>query len=83
MESYPRQAGALITVVAVEGSHVVVADADGIRHRARCTQIVPAGRGSRSSRVTCASSTTSILSMASRWSSVSTRWGSGMVPSTS
>jgi hypothetical protein len=37
MESYPRQAGALVTVVAVEESHVVVADADGIRHRARCT----------------------------------------------
>jgi hypothetical protein len=36
MESYPRQAGALITVVAVEESHVVVADADSIRHRARC-----------------------------------------------
>jgi hypothetical protein len=36
MESYPRQAGALMTVVAVEESHVVVADADSIRHRARC-----------------------------------------------
>src|SRR5687768_18446120 len=36
MESYPRQAGALVTVVAVEESHVVVADADGVRHRARC-----------------------------------------------
>ena len=36
MESYPRQAGALITVVAVEESQVVVADADSIRHRARC-----------------------------------------------
>jgi hypothetical protein len=37
MESYPRQAGALITVVAVEEAHVVVADADNVRHRARCT----------------------------------------------
>jgi hypothetical protein len=36
MESYPRQAGALVTVVAVEEAHVVVADADGVRHRARC-----------------------------------------------
>jgi hypothetical protein len=36
MESYPRQAGALVTVVAVEESHVVVADADSVRHRARC-----------------------------------------------
>ncbi|MDQ3828935.1 MAG: hypothetical protein M3361_06440 [Candidatus Tectomicrobia bacterium] len=37
MESYPRQAGVLVTVVAVEEAHVVVADADGVRHRARCT----------------------------------------------
>jgi hypothetical protein len=36
MESYPRQAGALVTVVAVEEAHVVIADADGVRHRARC-----------------------------------------------
>jgi hypothetical protein len=36
MESYPRQAGALVTVVAVEEAHVVVADADSVRHRARC-----------------------------------------------
>jgi hypothetical protein len=36
MESYPRKAGALVTVVAVEESHVVVADADSVRHRARC-----------------------------------------------
>jgi hypothetical protein len=36
MESYPRQAGALVTVVVVEESHVVVADADSVRHRARC-----------------------------------------------
>jgi hypothetical protein len=36
MESYPRNVGALLTVVAVEGSHVVVADADGVRYRARC-----------------------------------------------
>jgi hypothetical protein len=36
MESYPRQAGALVTVVGVEEAHVVVADADGVRHRARC-----------------------------------------------
>jgi hypothetical protein len=36
MESYPRQAGALVTVVAVEESHMVVADADSVRHRAGC-----------------------------------------------
>ncbi len=36
MEDYPRQKGALLTVVAVEESHVVVADADGTRYRARC-----------------------------------------------
>jgi hypothetical protein len=36
MESYPRKAGALLTVVVVEESHVVVADADSVRHRARC-----------------------------------------------
>ena len=36
MESYPRQAGALVTIVAVEESHLVVADADNVRHRARC-----------------------------------------------
>jgi len=36
MESYPQQAGALVTVVAVEEAHVVVADADSVRHRARC-----------------------------------------------
>jgi hypothetical protein len=44
MESYPRQVGALLTVVAVEEAHLVVADADGVRHRARC-------RPSRASRV--------------------------------
>jgi hypothetical protein len=37
MEDYPRQKDALLTVVAVEGPHVVVADADGVRYRARCT----------------------------------------------
>jgi hypothetical protein len=36
MEDYPREAYALLTVVAVEEAHVVVADADGVRHRARC-----------------------------------------------
>jgi hypothetical protein len=36
MESYPRQAGALVTVVAVEEAHVVVVDADSVHHRARC-----------------------------------------------
>ena len=36
MESYPQRAGALVTVVAVEEAHVVVADADSVRHRARC-----------------------------------------------
>jgi hypothetical protein len=35
MEDYPRQKGALVTVVAVEESHVVVADADSVRYRAR------------------------------------------------
>jgi hypothetical protein len=40
MESNPKRVGALRTVVGVEGSHVVVADADGVRHRARC---VPSG----------------------------------------
>jgi hypothetical protein len=43
MESYPRQAGALVTVIAVEEAHVVVADADSVRHRARCA----ASRGSQ------------------------------------
>jgi hypothetical protein len=42
MESYPRRVGALLTVVAVEGAHVVVAGADGVRHRARC---MPSGAG--------------------------------------
>ena len=37
MEDYPPQKGALVTVVAVEGAHVVVADADGVRYRARAT----------------------------------------------
>jgi hypothetical protein len=36
MESYPRQAGALVTVVAVKAAHVVDADADSVRHRVRC-----------------------------------------------
>jgi hypothetical protein len=36
MESYPRRAGALVTVVAVEEVHMVVADADSVRYRARC-----------------------------------------------
>lgn len=36
MESYSRQADALVTVVAVEEAHVVVADADSVRHCARC-----------------------------------------------
>ena len=43
MEDYPRQKDALLTVVAVEASHVVVADADGIRYHARA---IP-GRASR------------------------------------
>jgi hypothetical protein len=36
MEDYPRQKGALFTVVAVEEWHLVVAGADGTRHRASC-----------------------------------------------
>ena len=36
MESYPRQAGALVMVVAVEEAHVVVTDAVSVQHRARC-----------------------------------------------
>ena len=36
MEDYPRQKDALLTVVAVEESHVAVVDADGTRYRARC-----------------------------------------------
>jgi len=35
MEDYPREPYALFTVVAVEDAHIVVADADGARHRAR------------------------------------------------
>jgi hypothetical protein len=45
MESYPRRVGALLTVVAVEGAHVVVADADGVRHRARCVPSGASGEG--------------------------------------
>jgi hypothetical protein len=37
MEDYPRQKDALVTVVAVEESRVVVADADNVRYRARVT----------------------------------------------
>jgi hypothetical protein len=37
MEDYPQEKGALVTVVAVEGAHVVVADADGVRYHARAT----------------------------------------------
>jgi hypothetical protein len=36
MEDYPRQEYALLTVVAVEESSVVVADADGARYHTRC-----------------------------------------------
>jgi hypothetical protein len=36
VEDYPRQKDALLTVVGVEESHVVVADADSVRYRARC-----------------------------------------------
>jgi hypothetical protein len=39
MEDYPREEYALLTVVAVKETHVVVADADGVRHRARCTPL--------------------------------------------
>jgi hypothetical protein len=36
VEDYPRQKYALLTVIAVEEPHVVVADADSIHHRAKC-----------------------------------------------
>ena len=42
MEDYPRKPYALLTVVAVEDAHVVVADADGVRHRA---SYAPTGAG--------------------------------------
>jgi hypothetical protein len=45
MESYPRRVGALLTVVAVEGAHVVAAGADGVRHRARCMPSGASGAG--------------------------------------
>ena len=35
MEDYPREKGALVTVVAVEESYLVVADADSVRYRVR------------------------------------------------
>ena len=37
MEDYPREKGALVTVVAVEELHLVVADADNVRYRVRYT----------------------------------------------
>jgi hypothetical protein len=37
MEDYPREKGALVTVVAVEEPHLVVADADSVRYRVRYT----------------------------------------------
>jgi hypothetical protein len=80
MESYPRQAGALVTVVAVEEAHVVVADADSVRNRARC---IP----SRASREVAPLKPGDVLivndvnpGMGSRQSSGLTRWGSGTVP---
>jgi hypothetical protein len=36
MEDYPRQKGALVTVVSVEKPHLVVSDADGVCYRVRC-----------------------------------------------
>jgi hypothetical protein len=36
MEDYPREKGALVTVVAVEEPHLVVADADSLRYRVLC-----------------------------------------------
>jgi hypothetical protein len=35
MEDYPRQKGALVTVVSVEKSQLVVSDADGMCHHVR------------------------------------------------
>jgi hypothetical protein len=35
MEDYPREKGALVTVVAVEEPYLVVADADSVRYRVR------------------------------------------------
>jgi hypothetical protein len=35
MEDYPRQKGALVTVVSVEEPHLVVSDADGVRYHVR------------------------------------------------
>jgi hypothetical protein len=37
MEDYPQEKGALVTVVAVEEPHLVVADADSVRYRVRYT----------------------------------------------
>ena len=37
MEDYPREKGALVTVVAVEEPHLVVADADSVRYRVQYT----------------------------------------------
>ena len=37
MEDYPRPKGALLTVVAVEEPHLVVADADSVRYRVKYT----------------------------------------------
>ena len=33
MEDYPREKGAVVTIVAVEELHLVVADADSVRYR--------------------------------------------------
>ena len=37
MEDYPREKGALVTVVAVEEPHLMVADADSVRYRVQYT----------------------------------------------
>jgi len=37
MEDYPREKGALVTVVAVEEPHLVVADADSVRYHVQYT----------------------------------------------
>jgi hypothetical protein len=37
MEDYPREKGALVTIVAVEEPHLVVTDADSVRYRLKYT----------------------------------------------
>jgi hypothetical protein len=53
MESYPRQAGALVTVVAVEESHVVVLMRTASDTAPGAFHAIPAQRSGRSNPVTC------------------------------